>query len=700
MLPVFNLLRASFIYNKLQNLNQMNYKGKLSALPILAAGIFAILFSGCNNKRTSNSEILDHRQLSTQYFGEDTEWYLENIPFFECSDKQIQDIYYYRWKLYKAHIRDIGNKEFVITEFIDDVPWDREVYSSIIAAAGHQINEGRWLRDNRYLDGYINYMYRHGGNDRHYSEAIAGASYARYLANADTAFITSQLDGMKQIYEAWNDHFDPIKNLYYIKPTNDATEYSIASLDASGGADGWGGEAFRPTVNSYMEANAQAISNIAALKGDQKLSRLFAQKAATLKTNIQNLWNDSLQYYSDRYKVDNKYVHSWDFIKGRELAGLVPWMYNIPDNQPPYFSAWKVVTDTTSLLGKYGLRTVEPSCKYYMKQYRINPDDCQWNGPSWPYQTCQVLTAAANLLNNYTQDVISTEDYLKILRLYAAQHYLPNGKADLQEDYNPDTGKPIVGLPRSHHYLHSTYNDLIITGMCGIRPSEGNTLNIHPLVDNSIKYFCLSDVQYHGHKLTLVYDADGSKYKIGKGLTVFVDDKKASLNENHGKYEVEIGAPIVNYVPEVQENFALNIRKSGFPTPSASVNSTPDSLYQAIDGRIWYFPEVKNHWSTVGSTSTTDWYALDFGQPREISSVKIYLYADGKFYGAPESFSIEYFEGNEWKPVVETDRKPKEPLENTVNTVAFDKVSTNQIRINFKHKPKGLAVDVAEVECY
>ena len=80
--------------------------------------------------------------------------------------------------------------------------------------------------------------------------------------------------------------------------------------------------------------------------------------------------------------------------------------------------------------------------------------------------------------------------------------------------------------------LHSII--LIITGLCGIRPSEGDTLVINPLLDNSIQYFCLDDVLYHGHKLTVVYDKDGSKYKLGKGLTVFVDGKKHALIQKAG----------------------------------------------------------------------------------------------------------------------------------------------------------------------
>ena len=106
----------------------------------------------------------------------------------------------------------------------------------------------------------------------------------------------------------------------------DATEYTIASIDASGGKDGFeGGEAFRPTINSYMYGNAMAIARIASMKGDTAISREFFQRAASLKAGVQHsLWNDTLQHFTDRHQVTNEYVHYWDFIRGRELAGMIP----------------------------------------------------------------------------------------------------------------------------------------------------------------------------------------------------------------------------------------------------------------------------------------------------------------------------------------------------------------------------------------
>ena len=119
----------------------------------LTVCLSAILFFGCSGENHSPS--LDHNKLATEYYNEDTQWDLDNIPFFECSDKQIEQVYYYRWKMYTEHIRHVGNNEYVITEFINHVAWDREPYCTIDAASMHHIYEGRWLKDNRYIDGYI-----------------------------------------------------------------------------------------------------------------------------------------------------------------------------------------------------------------------------------------------------------------------------------------------------------------------------------------------------------------------------------------------------------------------------------------------------------------------------------------------------------------------------------------------------------------
>ena len=440
---------------------------KNRALPIAAAFVacsFSLLLP-------SNAEVLPQESLARRHFGNDAPWYRKNIPFFECSDRQIEEVYYYRWKLYKAHLKDLGERGHLVTEFLDDVSWSLKPEESLNDATGFHLGEGRWLRDSRYANEYIDFLY-HGGNDRHFSEAIADASYRTSLVTGDPSVGLRNLAEMKKIYRAWDDHYDASKELYYIEPLLDATEYTISSIDASGGKDGFrGGDAFRPSINSFQYANALAISKLSKLAGDTKSSLEFAQKGAALRERVQtDLWNAEFQHFVDRYKVNDASARYWEFIRGRELAGYTPWYFSLPGNDAKYVISWQHLLAPDRLGGPFGLRTVEPSYEFYQKEFRyvaeggVDRPECQWNGPSWPFQTTLALGGMANLLNDYpAQSQVTAEDYVRLLGQYAAQHYDARGQLDLQEDYDPDTGKVIVGLARSHHYNHSGFNDLVIS---------------------------------------------------------------------------------------------------------------------------------------------------------------------------------------------------------------------------------------------
>lgn len=666
---------------------------------LLSMSLLYALLTGCHTK--DEIRLLNRHGIATTHFGNDADWFENNIPFFDSPDTLLNKVYYYRWKLFKAHLRQTGNNGFVVTEFINHVPWDREPFCTINAASMHHIHEGRWLKDERYLNGYIDYLFGQGGNDRRYSESIADAAYQYYLVQGNSKSITKHLDSMVQSFQGWSDHYDSTKKLYWIPAMPDATEYTIASIDASGGTAGFDhGEAFRPTINSYQYANALAISRIAEMKGEVSTAKTFRQTADALKYRIQSdLWNPSLEHFTDRFKQENQFVHYWDFIRGRELAGLIPWYFNLPDDSQLLGVAWKHALDTNGLMGRFGYRTNEPSYEHYFKQFVWfeGQRGSQWNGPSWPYQSSLVLTAMSNLLHQYRQHTVKRSDFMHVLKSYANQHVLPNGDLNLVENYDPNLGGPIVYYYWSNHYNHSSFNDLIISGLCGLIPSEGDTLAIDPLADASIPYFCLDGISYHGRKLSFLYDQDGSRYGKGKGLMAYVDGKKVVVDSTNGKFRIPIGKIREHSPSPLPENKALNISRKGYPQPSASVQTQDTTLFQAIDGRSWYFPEITNRWTTLGSTKQSDWYGLDFGKGEDINEIRIHLLTNGKGLTLPDAIHVEYEHDGRWQQVNETLHQPSKLLGNTINTIRFKPIQTRRIRVVFHH-PKG-AVAMTEMEC-
>jgi hypothetical protein len=668
----------------------------------------AILFAliavlGAAPASAATLPLLNEHKIAAQHFGNDAPWYEGNIPFFDSSDPLLNEIYYYRWQLYRSHQRDLGKRGYITTEFLDDVGWQLDPYASLNDATAFHIYEGRWLRNRRYVNDYIDFMYS-GGNDRHFSDAIADAVYARFLVDGDLAFAAGHLRAMEKIYAQWNDHYDPTKKLYWIMPLLDATEYTIASIDASGGKDGfWGGEAFRPSINSYMFANARAISRLAELSGDTATASLYAAKADDIRAEVlKSLWSPSLHHFIDRYRVTNQYVHYWEPIRGRELVGYLPWTFGLVPHDPRYDQAWKYLLSPQGLAGPAGLRTVGPRYQYYMRQYRYDAKtglpECQWNGPVWPFQTTQALTAIQNLLNGYHQSVVTRSDYVRLLRQYAKLHLL-NGKPDLQEDYDPATGKPIVGLPRSHHYFHSGFDDLIITGLVGIRPRAGDVLEVNPLVPTDphdpefLRYFALQDVPYHGHLVGVVFDSDGTHYGLGAGLFVIVDGAVAASAPTLTRLSV----PLVRKAPPPVRrpiDLAMNLRLTGYPHANASINADVPSLYQAVDGRVWFFRNMTNGWSTAGGKGR-QWFSLAFGAPALLHSARLAFYADGRNFAAPASYTIQALRSGRWVDVI----RRAHTIPNGISRSSWPGLKTRKLRLVFD-VPRGKTVRLVELKVF
>ena len=73
------------------------------------------------------------------------EWLKNEVPIFECPDKDIERAYYFRFWTYRKHIKTTEDG-VVITEFLPSVPWSGK-HNTINAAVGHHLHEGRWLKN-------------------------------------------------------------------------------------------------------------------------------------------------------------------------------------------------------------------------------------------------------------------------------------------------------------------------------------------------------------------------------------------------------------------------------------------------------------------------------------------------------------------------------------------------------------------------
>ncbi len=458
-------------------------------------------------------------------------WLEKNIPLFDCPDRDVEEIYYFRWWSFRKHIQQTP-KGYVITEFLPPVSHAGE-FNTISCAAGFHLAEGRWLRDDRYLNDYTKFWLR-GDKGKpakkfhNFSTWFAAAAWDRFLVNADKKFPIKLLPDLVADYRTWEAERQLPNGLFWQYDVRDGMEESISGSRTA--------KNIRPTINSYMFANARAIANLATLAGKSKLANEFTTKANELKRLTQaRLWDTNANFFKVLV-ARNSSVSSVEYVlsDAREAVGYIPWMFNLPDAAPAHTNAFAQLTDPQGFSAPFGLTTAERRHPEF-RSHGIGT--CEWDGAVWPFATSQTLYALANYRRAETTSPIN---YFSAFNTYTRSQYA-NGLPYIGEYQDEVTGDWINGKnDRSRYYNHSTYADLLITGVIGLIPRADDVVEISPLLPaDTWDWFCLDGVKYHGHMLTVIWDKDGSRYGRGAGLRVLVSGKQiahsATLERLTGK---------------------------------------------------------------------------------------------------------------------------------------------------------------------
>ncbi|MFD2033861.1 glycosyl hydrolase family 65 protein [Belliella marina] len=452
------------------------------------------------------------------------EWMEENIPLFECPQQNFQEIYYYRWWSLRKHIKETP-KGYVMTEFLVDRPYADE-YNMISCALGHHIYESRWLHNPEYLHDYVHVWFR--GNEggpmaklRSFSSWTADALYNKFLVDNDRDFLVDMYPDLRKEYFAWEADRRLPSGLFWQHDVKDGMEESLSGGRRVQNA--------RPTINSYMYGNAKAMAKIAQMLDIPEDQTLFNAKADTMKMLVEeNLWNPESVFFETL-------TPEGEFAGVREAIGFIPWYFNLPENG--HEAAWEQVKDKGGFLAPFGLTTAE--CRH--PDFRSHGCcSCEWDGAIWPFATSQTMTAMANVLNDYTQEVVGKNDYFQLFNLYVESQYY-RGRPYIGEYLDETTGFWLKGdQERSRYYNHSTFNDMLISGLVGLRPRADDKIEVNPLIpEDKWDWFCLDNVAYQGDILTIIWDKSGEKYNLGQGLRVLKNGEEIASSQRLEKILVE-----------------------------------------------------------------------------------------------------------------------------------------------------------------
>jgi hypothetical protein len=514
-------------------------------------------------------------------------WLQNNIPLFECPDRDVEEIYYFRWWSFRKHIKQTP-KGYVITEFLPPVSHAGE-FNTISCATSLHLAEGRWLRDDRYLNDYTQFWLRgdRGKPQPHFhkfSSWFAAAAWDRYLVNADKKFLVKLLPDLVSDYRVWESERQLPNGIFWQYDVRDGMEESISGSRTA--------KNIRPTINSYMFANAQAIAHLAPLAGKPKLTAEFAAKATTLQRLTQaSLWDTNANFFKVQIAAESSVPSvPYTLSSAREAIGFIPWMFNLPDvaagilpavapgfqpggtnaaiseriekaqasrnhtaipsgrmppstsgKMPDATSAFAQLTNPQGFSAPFGLTTAERRHPEFRNR---GAGTCEWDGALWPFATAQTLYALANFLRSAPlapsegeragvrghpalNSQPSTINYFNAFCTYTRGHRA-GGKPFIGEYQDEVTGDWINGKnDRSRYYNHSTYADLLITGVIGLIPRADDIVEISPLLPTDTwDWFCLDGVKYHAHMLTILWDADGTRYGRGAGLHVLANGKQ------------------------------------------------------------------------------------------------------------------------------------------------------------------------------
>jgi hypothetical protein len=204
----------------------------------------------------------------------------------------------------------------------------------------------------------------------------------------------------------------------------------------------------------------------------------------------------------------------------------------------------------------------------------------------WPFESAKAISAAINALNVYSEDGGNSFGKLDRAKLwamlwqYTASHTplwkvmnatngeycdLDDPSSELKEwlyrnssvenfwlaeEGCADGGDPARGLDgpaweddpeQGYLYLHSTFVDLVMAGLVGLRSDTNGKLAINPLIPpTTLPWWAADGIKMRGKIVSVMFDMDGTRYGRGKGLKVWLDGELAASSPTMAALEVQL----------------------------------------------------------------------------------------------------------------------------------------------------------------
>ena len=187
-----------------------------------------------------------------------TNFLINNIPFFISSDIDFTRVYNYRWWMISKHLKQYNDPRdekqyWVVTEFFGDRPW-ASLSGAITCPVGHQFYDVRWLRDPKYLKSYADYFmsgsasylpqrenenfltYKSRPESHHFSSWMIDGVEAFLKIHPDKKWQREILPFLEKHQQVWDSLFTVMNphaetsGLYKILDLYDGMEFSLSAV--------------------------------------------------------------------------------------------------------------------------------------------------------------------------------------------------------------------------------------------------------------------------------------------------------------------------------------------------------------------------------------------------------------------------------------------------------------------------------------
>lgn len=509
------------------------------------------------------------------------QWWVDNIPYVETQEHNIDKTVFYRWWLSRFNMLD-ANMPGNTFQYPTSIEGVLGYNNQIVLTSGMFINDTKWFRNAEYSygtwvsagqtakKGQSGYYYYHDNpgdpaNWNHsYTQYITKAGWDSYKVHGGPSSLAEALGdyGSEDVKGLLNSQSEPDSNdnqnsngnklidwSWWSMTGNDADAVSFSEPGRSGQrmdrADG--------SANMWANANAAAQAYKAA--GDTEKAAEMQQIADAIKQDVlDNLWD------SDSKLLLHKWLNDGQFAKYKELNNYYPYSEGLmPTGNDDYDSALRLFEDADEF-PIFPFFTANQADKKALNFPGSNNFSIINATP-----LLQIYSAGIRDYNAADNGYITNESFKKLLYWVAFSHYQggDNQYPDQNEFWNMDNNSAGSTIPEKnadasknggkityrswiHHTQLGTTNWTIVEDVAGMVPREDNKIELNPIEIPGWNHFTVNNLSYHGQDLSIVWNNDGT-YNAPKGYTLYVDgnavftsDKLAHLIYDPASGTVEV----------------------------------------------------------------------------------------------------------------------------------------------------------------